>query len=106
METLKVAMVGGWSSTIGFKAVGIETYIVSSAEEAPGLWDTLPLEKYAMVIMTEPVFEVLRDRIPDFPPHEGLPVVLAIPAVTGSLGVARSVIRERIVKALGSVVEG
>ncbi len=104
MENLKVAMIGGWSSVVGFKAVGVDTYVTSSPQEGPEVWGALPLERYAVVMITEPVYEVLRELAPDFPPHEGLPVVLAVPAVSGSMGIARNVIRKRVVKALGSVI--
>ncbi|OFW55970.1 MAG: hypothetical protein A2Y75_04430 [Candidatus Solincola sediminis] len=106
METLKVAMLGGWSSAIAFKAVGVETHILSATDDPLGAWESLSLEKYAMIIMTEPVYEALRRQITGFPSYEGLPVILAIPPVTGSLGTARTVIRDRVVKALGSVIEG
>ena len=54
METLKVAMLGGWSSAIAFKAVGVETHILSATDDPLGAWESLSLEKYAMIIMTEP----------------------------------------------------
>jgi V/A-type H+/Na+-transporting ATPase subunit F len=105
METRKMGMLGDWTSTVGFKAVGIQVYAVSP-EDALEVWKNLAMEELAMVLMTEPVFEALRGHIPDFPAHEGLPVVLAIPPVTGSTGIAGRIIRERVIKALGSVVQG
>lgn len=105
METLKVAAIGGWSSVAGFKAVGVEPIVAASPADGPAIWDDLAMDRYAVVLITEPVFAALRERTPGFPDHEGLPVVLAIPAVGGSLGLGGEEIRKRVVKALGSVIE-
>ena len=106
MEGLKVAMIGGWSSVAGFRAVGVETYVVASPQEGPEVWETLPRDRYAVVMITEPVYEVLLEKIPDFPALEDLPVVLPVPAISGSTGLGRAGIKKRVVKALGSVIEG
>ena len=105
MESLKVAVLGDWTSIAGFKAVGVEPYPVEAPEDGPEAWASIPLEEYAVVMVTEPVYGVLRKRIAGFPAHEGLPVILEIPAVTGALGTAKSGIREMMTRALGSVVE-
>jgi vacuolar-type H+-ATPase subunit F/Vma7 len=105
MEKLKVAMVGGRTSTIGFKAIGVEPYIAAVPEDGPAVWESLPLEKYALVMITEPVYRFLRERYADFPGHEGLPVVLVIPAVTGSLGIGRADIKKRVEKAVGAIIK-
>jgi len=104
-EGLKVAMIGGLTSVIGFKAVGVETYIASVPEEGPGIWEDLPKERYALVMITEPVYRVLLERMPGFPGEGDLPVIMPVPAVSGSLGLAREAIRARMVKALGSVMD-
>jgi V/A-type H+-transporting ATPase subunit F len=105
METLKVAMIGGWSSVVGFKAVGVETFAVATPEDGPDVWGALQLDRYAMVMITEPVYEVLLERVPGFPALEELPVVLAIPSVSGSMGIGRSGIKKKVEKALGSILD-
>ena len=87
-EGLKVAMIGGMTSVIGFKAVGVETYIAGVPEDGPKIWRSLPLERYAVVAITEPVYRVLLDEVPGFPGVDDLPVILPVPAVSGSLGLA------------------
>ncbi len=106
METLKVAMIGDWTSVVGFKAVGVEPYIAVRPEDGPEVWNSLPRERYGVIIITEPVYEVLRDSIADFLTSEGLPVILPIPAISGSLGIAKAGARKRVEKALGSVIKG
>lgn len=90
---------------IGFKAVGVETYIAAVPEDGPRIWASLPRERYALVMITEPVYEVLLEKVPGFPDVDELPVVLAVPAVSGTLGLGREAIKGRIVKALGSMVD-
>ncbi|MDI6873154.1 MAG: V-type ATP synthase subunit F [Actinomycetota bacterium] len=101
----KVAMIGGRTSTLGFRALGVETFIASLPEDGPHIWGELDLERYAVIMVTEPVFEVLHREVPGFPPHGGLPVVLVIPAVTGTREMAAARLRERIIKAVGADLE-
>ncbi len=102
---MKAAMIGGMTSVIGFKAVGVETYIAAVPDDGPAIWSSLPRERYALVMITEPVYEVLLEKVPGFPDVDLLPVVMPVPAVSGTLGLGRKAIKERIVKALGSVVD-
>ncbi len=105
MKELKVAMIGGRTSTLGFKAVGVDTYIAPLPEDGPRIWKELDLSRYAVVMITEPVYEELLREFPQFPPHEGLPVVLVIPAVTGSREIASSALREKVRRAMGADLE-
>ncbi len=105
MERLKVAMIGGRTSTLGFKAVGVEAFVVSRPEDGPRIWREMDLSRYALVMVTEPVFEVLEREIPGFAAHGGLPVVMAIPAVTGPRDLAAARIRERVQKAVGADID-
>ncbi len=105
MKKLKLAMVGGFTSVAGFKAVGVDSYPVASPQDGPAAWNALPLERYALVMITEPVYEVLLEQVPDFPAIEDLPVVLAVPAASGFTGLGRASIKKRVEKALGSIIE-
>jgi vacuolar-type H+-ATPase subunit F/Vma7 len=105
MVEMKVAMIGGRTSTAGFKALGVETYVAAAPEDGPAVWRTVPLERYGVIMVTEPVYQRLREEMPGFPAHEGLPVILVIPAVTGSLGIGRADIKNRVEKAVGAVIK-
>jgi len=98
-------MIGGRTSTLGFKAVGVETHIAPLPDDGPRIWREMDLGRYAVIMVTEPVFEVLQREVPGFPPREGLPVVLVVPAVTGSREMAVTRLRERIIKAVGADLE-
>ncbi len=105
MGGLKVAMIGGRTSTLGFRALGVETFVAPLPGDGPRIWGELDLERYAVVMVTEPVFEVLEREVPGFPPRGGLPVVLVVPAVTGTREMAAARMRERIIKAVGAELE-
>lgn len=105
MEKKKVAVLGDRASIAGFKAAGLDPYAVESPGEGPGVWDSMPLAEYAVVVMTEPVLAELRKRVAGFPAREGLPVVLGIPPVTGGTGMSRESLREMMIRALGAVVD-
>lgn len=105
METYKVAMIGGRTSVLGFKAVGVETYIANIPDDGSAIWEALPRERYAVVMITEPVYEAIVRKIPKISASEGLPVVLVIPAVTGSRGTASASLKKKIDKAVGAIVE-
>jgi vacuolar-type H+-ATPase subunit F/Vma7 len=106
MEKLKVAMIGGRTSTLGFKAIGVDTYVAPAPEDGPDIWQSLPLQRYGVIVITEPVYLVLRERVPDFPGYEGLPIILVVPAVTGSLEVGREELKGRVEKAVGAIMKG
>jgi vacuolar-type H+-ATPase subunit F/Vma7 len=97
-------MIGGRTSTLGFKAVGVEVVVAEVPEDGPRLWDELEKDKYAVVMVTEPVFEAIKRERKDFPPSEGLPVVLVVPAVTGPRGIGMARIREKVRKAVGAEI--
>jgi V/A-type H+-transporting ATPase subunit F len=100
-DTLGVAMVGGKTSTIGFRALGVDTYTVVRPEEAGEVWEKVPLEKYAVVFVTEPIYERLRESI-DLHREKGrLPVITVIPSVAVSEGRGMEEIRGKVERAVG-----
>jgi V/A-type H+-transporting ATPase subunit F len=100
----KLAIVGGKTSSLGFRAVGLDAYIVPEPEEGPRVWSEIPLQDYGLIFVTEPVYQVLAVEAPDFPPREE-PVVVVIPAVTGSRGLGLAEVKKRVEKAVGADVE-
>ena len=99
-------MIGGRTSTIGFMAVGVEPYIAAVPEDGPRIWESMEYDRYAVIMVTEPVYKVLREKVPGFPPSGGLPVVLVVPAVTGSQGIGPAGMKDKVQKALGADLEG
>jgi len=106
-EKLGVAMVGGKTSTIGFRALGVDTYTVVHPDESEEVWDGVPLEKYAVVFVTEPVFERIALRVAAYMEEGGrLPVITVLPSVAVSEEWGIRDIRKRVVKAVGIDIFG
>jgi len=70
---MKIAMIGGKTSTIGFKALGVETFDVPKPQDATEVFGGVRPSRYAIIFMTEPVYEVLRSEVEELR-DERLPV--------------------------------
>ena len=101
----KIAIFGGKTSSLGFRAVGMDAYMVAEPEDAPPIWESIPKIDYAIIFITEPIYQVLESEVEDFPPEEEAPVVIIIPAVTGSRGLGLKAVKRRVEKAVGADVE-
>ena len=100
---MKLAIIGGKTSTVGFKALGLDTFTVRRPVEAPEVWKRMDPAQYAVVLVTEPVYRVLKEEIGALD-RESLPVITVIPAVTGSAGVGERELRELVERAVGTDV--
>ncbi len=97
----KLAIMGLKTSCLGFRAVGLDAYIAQVPEDASALWESIPKADYAIVFVTEPLYEVLLASEPGFPPRDE-PVVMVIPAVTGSRGLGEATVKSMVEKAVGA----
>jgi V/A-type H+/Na+-transporting ATPase subunit F len=100
---MKIAMIGGKTSTIGFKALGVETFDVPKPQDATEVFGGVRPSRYAIIFMTEPVYEVLRSEVEELR-DERLPVITVIPAVAGSNEVGMEETRAMVEKAVGADV--
>lgn len=98
---MKIGMMGGKTSTAGFQALGVETFPVARPEDGPERWKEIDLDSFAVIFVTEPVYEQLGDEIKEAR-QRVFPVVTVIPAVTGSSGKAAAELRELVEKAVGT----
>jgi V/A-type H+-transporting ATPase subunit F len=101
--TLKIAMIGGKTSTLGFRSLGVDTFEVRVPSDAPDSWAKIRLEEYAVVFVTEPVYAVLRQDIEALP-QGSLPVVTIIPSVLGATGIGYENVRRLVERAVGTDV--
>jgi len=97
---MKVAMIGEASSVVGFRALGVDAFEVAKPEDAPGVWESLDPERYAVIFVTDDLAEVLA---PYIEPLAGmtLPVVTMIPPVSGGTGASLEQLRALVEKAVG-----
>ena len=98
---MKLAIIGEEASTAGFKALGLETFTVSRPSDAPDAWRRLDPTEFAVIFITEPVYEALEEETETLR-GPGLPVILVIPAVEGSKGLGHKEIRAMVERAVGT----
>jgi vacuolar-type H+-ATPase subunit F/Vma7 len=98
-----VAIIGDANSVAGFGLLGLAVFAVEGPEEARGLWPELSSGRYAVVFVTEPVYEAVADlaaQTADRP----VPAVTVVPGAGSPGGVGREKLERAIVRALGTTV--
>ena len=97
----RIAVIGEWESVMGFRALGLDTYPVSSPEEARGTIHRLAKEDCAVIYLTEQLASRLGDVIARY--KDGLrPAIILIPGREGSLGIGKADIQRSIERAVGA----
>ena len=97
----KIAVLGDRDSVMGFKALGLDTYFVESAEEARHTLHRLAKEAYAVIYITEQLAQQLTAEIARYK-DAPLPAVILIPGKTGSLGIAGAALHDAVERAVGA----
>ena len=97
----KVAVVGDRDSILGFKALGVTTYPVTSNEEAIRALQGIARENIAVVCITEAVAEQIQPQVAALQ-KKMLPAVVFIPNNKGSLGLGMAQIKKNAEKAIGA----
>ena len=96
-----VAIVGDAVSVAGFRPLGLAAFPVERAEDARALWARLAGGEFAVVFVTEPVYEALAelvDEVSDRP----VPAVTVIPGAGSKGGVGGAKLERAIERALGT----
>ena len=104
---LKIGVIGGRETVMGFKALGLETYPVSGAEETSRILRMLTRERddYAILYIEENLAAQLGheiDRFKDSP----TPAIILIPGREGSLGLGQNALRSAVERAVGTNILG
>ena len=104
---LKIAVIGGAETVIGFKALGLEACPVANAEEAREVLRhlTRDSEDYAIIYIEENLAAELKhdiDRYKDVPS----PAIILIPGREGPLGLGQSALVAAVERAVGTNILG
>ncbi len=97
----RIAVIGDWESVMGFRALGLDTYPVTSAEEAKSIIHRLAKEDCAVIYLTEQLAAGLGDVIEKYK-DESKPAIILIPGREGVLGIGRNAIQSSIERAVGA----
>ncbi len=104
---LKIAVIGGRETVMGFKALGLEACPAANAEEASQLLRRLTRESedYAIIYIEENLAAQLEreiDRFKDSPK----PAIILIPGRDGSIGLGQNALRSAVERAVGTNILG
>ncbi len=99
--TYTIAAIGDWNSVMGFRALGLDTYPVSSPDEAREEIKRLAKTDCAVIYLTETLARSMDDVLERYK-DELRPTIILIPGREGSLGIGRDKIQEAIERAVGA----
>lgn len=100
---LKIAVLGGRETVMGFKALGLQAFPVINDEEAKHTFRKLThdSEEYAIIYVEETFAKGLSHEIAKFK-DSPTPAIILIPGRDGSLGLGQSALKEAVERAVGS----
>ncbi len=104
---LKIAVIGGRDTVIGFRALGLETYPAADAAEAGHILRRLTRENddYAIIYIEENLAAELAHEIDKFKDRP-TPAVILIPGREGSMGLGQSALKAAVERAVGTNILG
>ena len=101
MASYRIAVMGDKDSVLGFKALGLATYAVDSAEEARTTLHRIAKEDFAVIYVTETLAVELEHDINRYKDNL-TPAIILIPGKEGSLGIGMSNIKKAVERAVGA----
>ena len=97
----KAAVIGDYDSIYGFAALGLDTFPVSSPEEAKATLKKLVSGTHAVIYITEALAAKLDEEL-DLYREQLPPAIILIPGREGSLGIGKENIQRAIERAVGA----
>lgn len=97
----RIAIVGDGTSVAGFRPLGFATFPVREPNDARELWRELAGGDYAVVLVTEPVWDAISDLAATVV-DSAIPAVTVIPGAGSSGGVGQEKLDRAIERALGT----
>lgn len=106
-SSLRIAVIGGRETVMGFKALGLETFSVDNAQEALAALKKLTRESddYAIIYIEENLAAELEHEIARYKDSPS-PAIILIPGREGSLGLGLNALRAAVERAVGTNILG
>lgn len=104
---LKIAVIGGSDTVMGFKALGLETFPAATADEAGRILRSITRESddYAIIYIEETLAQELTQEIAKFK-DSPTPAIILIPGREGSIGLGQTALRAAVERAVGTNILG
>ena len=104
-KTYKAAVIGDQDSILGFNALGMDIFPAEKAQTVSKLLDELAESGYAAIFITEPLAEMVKDKLAFYREKE-LPAIVPIPSVRGATGMGMQQVKDSVQKAVGIDILG
>ena len=101
---VKIAVLGGRETVMGFKALGLEVFPVEDGAEAKAILRSLAQsteDKYAIIYVEENLAEELESEMDKYKDKPS-PAIILIPGKDGPLGLGQSALKAAVERAVGS----
>lgn len=97
----RIAVLGDYDSIYGFAALGLDTFPVSTHEEAGEKLRKLAGGKYGIIYITEALAAELEHEIDKYK-EQVIPAIIQIPGVSGNTGSGVASVKKSVEQAVGS----
>ncbi|AEV66862.1 V-type ATP synthase subunit F [Acetivibrio clariflavus] len=97
----KIGVIGDKDSILGFKAVGMSVFPVTTPSEAQETLERIAEEQYAVIYITEHIAKDIVKTIEKYNERR-FPAIIPIPGNQGSLGIGMSSIKKSVERAVGA----
>ena len=101
----KVAAMGDRESVLGFKALGLDVFVVEDAASVKATLEQLAKDDYAIIYITEPASEGMESEIAKYTPAL-VPAIIPIPSKSGGNGMGMKAIHDAVERAVGADILG
>lgn len=100
---LKIAVIGGHETVMGFKALGLDAFPVSDGAEAKKILRSVTREgsDYAIIYLEDSFAEALKTEIDRFKDRPS-PAIILIPGREGSMGLGLAALNAAVERAVGT----
>lgn len=97
----KIGVIGDKDSILGFKAVSMSVFPVTTPSEAQETLERIAEEQYAVIYVTE---HIAKDIVPTIEKYSErrFPAIIPIPGNQGSLGIGMSGVKKSVERAVGA----
>lgn len=100
---MKIGIIGKRECIFGFRALGLETFPIKNGEEARTQLLKISEDDFAIIFITESLAQEVYDTIDEIN-QKTFPAVTIIPDLSGAQGFASKLIREAMLRAVGTDV--
>ena len=97
----KAAVIGDYDSIYGFAALGLDTFPMTSAEQAAATLRKIASGSHAVIYITEALAAELREELDAYRTQQ-LPAIILIPGVSGNTGAGIAMVKKSVEQAVGS----